>query len=204
MQSFKNRKIFLGILWLSLCVGGFAGLNWYKMQPGPVGKLLSHWPHNIGISHDYGLYNIVLFAHPQCGCTNATMVELEKIIHQEKNKLNVKIFFYRPKGSEQNWSDGKAKKLASTLPVTTIYDDEGGQIARRFGALTSGQVMLYSPNGKLEYAGGITESRGHIGANAGSRAIASIVETGVSNSKREHAFGCALFNEAEMKEYNRK
>ncbi len=67
--------------------------------------------------------------------------------------------------------------------------------------MTSGQTMLYSPEGKLYFAGGITESRGHLGPNTGSRTIASVVESGIASLKREHTYGCVLFSEKEIKGY---
>jgi hypothetical protein len=204
MNILRNKKYLIFGVWLILCLGCFVGLNWYKMQPGPVGKLLTYWPQNIEIKHDQNLYNIVMFAHPKCGCTYSSVVELEKLLRLKNKKINAKIFFYRPTGSKKDWSDGESKKLASKLEGAKVYDDEGGQIARHFGAMTSGQVMLFSPEGKLYYAGGITESRGHVGVNAGSRAIASVAETGIPSEKREHTYGCVLFSEKEMQDYKRE
>lgn len=202
MSILRNKCLIFGV-WLTLCIGCLLGLNWYKMQPGPVGKLLTFWPQNISIAHDRNLYNIVMFAHPQCGCTYASLVELDKLIQSHPKKFKSKIFFYRPTGSKPSWSDGESKTMAKKLENVSVFDDEGGQIARRFGAMTSGQVMVYSPKGHLYYAGGITESRGHVGSNAGSRSIANIVETNKPSSKAEHTFGCVLFNESEMKAYKR-
>ena len=204
MRILPKKNILLFSAWLMLCLASFMALNWYKMQPGPVGKLQRVWPQNVQVSFDKNKFNLIMFAHPKCGCTTASLIELEKILHTYAKQINVKIFFYRPTGSDENWSNGDSKKMASKIINVLVYDDEGGQIARRFGALTSGQVMLYSHNGELNYAGGITESRGHIGANAGSRSIASVIDTGKASLKMEHTFGCVLFNEAELKEYKRE
>ena len=47
-----------------------------------------------------------------------------------------------------------------------LRDDDGAE-ARRFGAETSGQTLLYDARGALAFSGGITGARGHAGDNAG-------------------------------------
>ena len=55
-----------------------------------------------------------------------------------------------------------------------VICDEYDRERPSFGVATSGQVLLYDPNGELRYSGGITRSRGHPGANAGRAAIESL------------------------------
>lgn len=189
--------------WLLVCVVCFGALNFYKLRPGPVGKIQKSWPVNTPFEYDRNFYNLVLFAHPKCGCTYASLVELEKLLNETNNKLKVKVFFYHPKGSGPTWSEGESRKLALKLPATEVYDDVAGIVARNFGAMTSGQVMVYSPGGELTYAGGITESRGHIGDNQGIRSIASVIATGMPNIQMQPTFGCMLFSAEEIKEYSK-
>jgi hypothetical protein len=204
VKSKFNSHFLFGFSWLILCLVGFGALNWYKLRPGPVGKIAQFWPQNIRIEPNSTYYNLVLFAHPKCSCTYASLVELQKIIAETKSKMKVSIFFYHPKGTNSDWTLGDSKKIAKKLPETQVYDDPGGENARRFGAMTSGQVMVYSPDGKLVFAGGITESRGHIGSNAGSRSIASVVNTGISIISSQRTLGCILFSEKELREYEVK
>ncbi|MBC7537712.1 MAG: hypothetical protein H7281_02735 [Bacteriovorax sp.] len=199
----KDINFLMAVIWLVLCLAGLSALNWYKLLPGPVGKISVFWPHNIPLERDRSVYNLVLFAHPKCECTHASLIELEKLLIETKKKMKVVIFFYHPKGTEPGWTSGDSKDLSLKLKMTEVYDDRGGEIARRFGAMTSGQVMVYNPDGKLVFAGGITESRGHIGSNPGTRSIASVVTKGVPIISNQNTFGCLLFSEQEMKEYQR-
>jgi hypothetical protein len=77
--------------------------------------------------------------------------------------------------------------------VTSIVDRDGTQ-ASLFGAETSGQVVLYDSHGELKFRGGITQSRGHVGDNAGRSAIEAIVNTGETQLDHTVVFGCPLFN----------
>jgi hypothetical protein len=70
--------------------------------------------------------------------------------------------------------------------------DNGGEEAKRFGALTSGHFLLYRPSGELVFKGGITPSRGHRGDNAGLTAAVDWVTGGKSTTSETKPFGCAL------------
>lgn len=203
MISGKALKYSLMGFWLFALVGSFAALNWYKQLPGAVGVIKTHWPQNVSYDYHHNQYNFVMFAHPKCGCTKASLGELENLIRDTGSKLNVKIFFYHPKKTPASWTETDSKIAAEKIPGVEVYTDEGGEVARRFGAMTSGQVMVYSPQGDLAYAGGITESRGHVGPNNGSRSIASVVESGITNIKTQPTFGCMLFTEDEIAEYKK-
>ncbi len=75
--------------------------------------------------------------------------------------------------------------------VTVVMDDNGTE-ADRFGALTSGHTVLYSAGGKLEFSGGITVARGHVGENSGERRVVSLVSTGKADSNGHEVYGCGL------------
>ena len=69
--------------------------------------------------------------------------------------------------------------------------------ARRYGAATSGYAVLYAPDGRLAFAGGITAGRGHEGDNAGEDAILDAINSGPAGGcpTRMPVFGCALFDD---------
>ncbi len=71
--------------------------------------------------------------------------------------------------------------------------DQNAALARRFGAETSGHVILYGPDGKLKFSGGITRSRGDIGDNTGRRALHDLLAERSSAFASNPIFGCPLF-----------
>lgn len=71
-------------------------------------------------------------------------------------------------------------------------DDKGGIKAARFGAVVSGQSMLFDRDGQLLFNGGITIARGHTGESPGRVAIVSLVTTGKSARNAAPVFGCTL------------
>jgi hypothetical protein len=90
-------------------------------------------------------------------------------------KVRASVLFLRPPGVPGGWERTGLWSDAAAIPGVTVVADDGGAELRRFGATTSGQTLLYSPEGRLLFAGGITESRGHGGDNAGRSAVTAIV-----------------------------
>jgi hypothetical protein len=62
--------------------------------------------------------------------------------------------------------------------VTAVADPDGEE-AQRFGAATSGHVLLFDPAGELRFSGGITASRGHVGDNDGCDRLIRLLTAGV-------------------------
>jgi hypothetical protein len=75
----------------------------------------------------------------------------------------------------------------------SVRIDEAGREAARFGATTSGHVLLYDRGGRLRFSGGITASRGHVGDNAGRAALLGLLIHGETERERTPVFGCPLF-----------
>lgn len=203
-KSSQFVKYLLALFWLGSVLGGFAALAWYKAQPGPAGAIHKKWPDSVTITPDAFKYTLLVFTHPKCECSDATLEELRNVLEENPDHLNVRVFFYHPQGTSADWSKGALWEKAKKIAGAEVYDDEGGIMARFFGAKTSGQTYLYNTRGDLMFAGGITQNRGHIGDNKGRRAIANVVKSGTPSSDFTNAFGCGLFSEKENAEFSKK
>jgi hypothetical protein len=102
------------------------------------------------------------------------------------------VLFYRPGASPQNWEKTDLWWRAAALPGAHVQADEDGVLARRFGATTSGHVLLYRPDGRRLFSGGITNARGHAGASVGTRAILSLLSGGTAGQTETPVYGCPL------------
>jgi hypothetical protein len=123
----------------------------------------------------------LVFVHPFCSCTNATIAELGKLSVRRVPSATapeINILFMRPAHSE--WPRENALwREAKKLPGARVIWDEGGREAAKFGARTSGFVALYNGQGRLVFRGGLDQL------------IASINSQKVAN-KSSLVFGCAL------------
>jgi hypothetical protein len=135
---------------------------------------------------------LLVFLHPYCPCSAATITEIRKIIRRHPEGFAVQIRFCDVDGGDiaatTLWRE------AAKIPGAKLEINDADE-ARRFGVQTSGETLVYSPDGTLRFQGGVTPSRGHEGENAGSRALVAIVESGRQGRERTPVFGCRLFNQ---------
>ena len=135
---------------------------------------------------------LLLFAHPRCVCTRASLAELARIMARFHDRLEARVLFWMPRGAPADWSTGDLWTSAARIPGVAVVRDEDGREASRFAAGTSGEAMLYGREGRLLFAGGITPARAHEGNSFGQERIASLLTTGAADRADAPVFGCAL------------
>jgi hypothetical protein len=191
----KNLVITIsGAAWAGVVAVGLAVMLSYETTPGQAAKTPPHWPRFTHIPQPSGRPSLLLFAHPHCPCTRATMGELARLMTQCEGKLDAAVLFFSPKDSGPSWEQTELRREAVGIPGVRVLDDKDGDEARRFGAETSGQTVLYDASGQLLFSGGITASRGHSGDNAGRSAIVSFVNSGHADRNSTPTFGCSLLD----------
>jgi len=189
----KAPRIFVTSLWLLIVAGAMTFLAAYSNTPGTAGMAPTRWPSLSQITHDSSRPTLVLFAHPHCPCTSATLGELELLLAQTQGKVNARVLFIRPEEMAEDWVKSDLWRKASAIPGVTVGIDNGNVEARRFHVATSGEALLYGSDGGLLFAGGITLSRGHSGDNPGRTALTSLLNRGWAEESMTPVFGCPLF-----------
>jgi hypothetical protein len=135
---------------------------------------------------------LLIFAHPQCPCTEASVGELARIVASTHKKLALYVLFYAPEEKSESWVRGRLWRNAAFIPGLHAIEDRNGVEVRRFHVATSGQALLYDTTGNLRFSGGITALRGHEGENDGRDAVVSLVTSGLSDRATTPVFGCSL------------
>lgn len=173
--------------------GGFWRLLNYSNTPGLAAtEMPSRWPFSTKLVRETGKPTLLVFAHPQCPCSKATIGELERLMPHIQGKVVPIVVFVKPKKMPPEWAtDGLWQKAVSIPGVTAVLDEDGAE-ATQFDAKTSGQVYLYDKKGDLIFHGGITPERGHMGDSDGREAILTFVATGHTNISTTRVFGCSL------------
>ena len=190
----KRFRWVLASVWLAAMSIGTGALVVYEYIPGRDGGIPSAWPLQSKIPHATDQPTLVMFAHPDCPCTRASIGELTELITHCRNKVKAYVLFLQPKGTGKNWLDTDLWRSAAAIPGVVVQADEEGNEARRFQATTSGQVVLYDAGGKLLFRGGITSSRGHYGDSAGLSAIITMLHGGKAAPWQTPVFGCSLLD----------
>ena len=165
----------------------------YEATPGEVTVSQMQWPDDSQIERNPNRPTLVVFAHPRCPCSRATIGELALIVAHCPERVDVRVLFFKPSEFSAGWEKTDLWSSAEAIPGVTVISDEDGSEAKRFRATTSGYSLLYDSDGRLLFGGGITGSRGHSGDNAGRTAIETLLMNGESDQKQQTlVFGCPL------------
>jgi hypothetical protein len=166
----------------------------YENTPGTAGSPVVQWPASSAIQRHAGRATLLMFAHPQCPCTRASIGELALLMAHCQGLVDAHVVFFKPQESGDDWSKTDLWRSAAAIPGVTVGQDDAGAEADRFHAETSGYTLLYDRQGQLRFNGGITAARGHSGDNAGRSAIIGLLRDGLAGTNRTKVFGCSLLN----------
>ena len=180
------------MLWLALVGIGMKWILDYQTRPGEPANAPTLWPDSTRVARRAGEPRLVLFVHPHCPCTRATMSELERVLARTPDHLRASAVFIVPPGLDPEWAKTDLWRAASRMPRVDVLLDRDGMEAARFGVKTSGQVLLYDATGRLEFAGGITPGRGHAGDNAGADAVVAFACHSIAERPGTPVLGCKL------------
>jgi hypothetical protein len=106
------------------------------------------------------------------------------------------VVFVQVAGIEPDLVETTLRKQAEHLPDTHVMNDVNDEMTR-FGAKTSGAVLLYDIAGELRFSGGLTSERGHEGSSLGQEQIFALVTTGRIDHPNSPVFGCELSEKEE-------
>ena len=182
----------IGVVWIAILLTGFSILAREEFTPVVGDAASATFPSQSALALSPDVPTLILFAHPHCPCTRASMHELAELVAGLSQRAAVTVVFTIPKGVAPHWEQGELWQQAATIPGVHITADRDGREAGRFGVRGSGHVLLYQPSGRLVFSGGITPSRGHEGDNPGRSAVNSLVLQGRASVNHTPVFGCPL------------
>jgi hypothetical protein len=181
------------LLWLCAIGVGLWILWAYENRPGVAAQPPLQWPSTSRITLATDRPTLLMLVHPRCSCSRASIGELALLMAQTTVPPQTYVLFLKPGQFSDHWEKSSLWYSAASIPHVTVVRDDDGLEARRFGAATSGQTMLYDSHGHLLFSGGITGSRGHSGDNAGRSAILALLHRQAVGPGETFVFGCPLF-----------
>jgi hypothetical protein len=189
-------RVSLYAAWLFAIGTGIVLVLDYENASGSVGSAPKQWISGTSIPLDPARDTLIMFAHPKCPCTRASLGELNHLLAQSNGRITAHVLFFRPPNYPANWTRTELWRTAAAIPGVTVQDDVDDALARKFGAETSGYVLLFNPRGELLFRGGITGSRGHAGDNVGESAIISLAMGKPAAVTQTPVYGCSLMTES--------
>jgi hypothetical protein len=180
------------VIWGLVVGSGIVLLEIYTARPGEAGSPPVLWPEKSLASRDVCRPTLLIFLHPRCRCSRASVAELGTIPSRMGHRVPAHALLFTP----THFPEGRGRSmiednLAAFHEVQTWPDREGVEATRSRGA-TSGHVMLYDERGRLAYSGGITSARGHRGDNDGRAAVIDRILNKGGHQWCSPVFGCPL------------
>lgn len=185
-------SVFAVAIWLAMVVAGFGWLAAYEVRPGRVGDVSQTWPGASHLERDQVRWTLVMFLHPHCPCSQASLQELGELQSAHPSQLHAHLVFCKPRGVPDGWEQTANWREASALPDVELVSDENDAERRVFGALTSGETLLYDASGTLRYRGGITQARGRTGPSEGRSVVEALLRGEAPPRQQGPVFGCPL------------
>jgi hypothetical protein len=179
-------------LWLLAVIAGLGGLGAYANAPGPAGAPPSSWPPHTAVARPAHGATLLVFAHPYCPCSRASIGELARLMTKGYGRVSALVLMYRPTNEPIEWAQSELWRNAAAIPGVQVLQDDDGRESARFGVAVSGHTLLYDSRGHLAFSGGITGARGHEGDNAGRHAIEALLVDAAAPVAQTSVFGCFL------------
>ena len=192
-----TAKTVVGVgVWVVACLAASGAMMGYDFRPGRLGGARMSWPADSSLHRDPAHTTAVAFLHPRCVCSDATVTQLIRTVKAQPGvEVVVPVFVPAESAAEAAWEQSPyVQRLRAALPQARIVFDRGGAEAQRFGAWTSGTVLVYDAAGREIFRGGITNRRGGEDENPGrqrfARTIAAPAEA--APAQASPVFGCSI------------
>lgn len=188
-------------VWAALCVGswaiaslgGFLALLDYSTAPGEprAESAVDAWPKTTSLVRSQQVRSLVVFLHPRCPCSRASVRELARL---DLGNTEATFVFFQPEGAASDWHQTDLWQCSQMFEHSRRVVDRGGAEFSAFGANISGCMMLFDEDGALLFRGGITSGRGHEGNSESKHALAKILKSPISPSEKRFfpVFGCPI------------
>jgi len=178
------------IAWLALAAAGFLVLARYASTPGGSDPAVARrWPDASRLDPPASRPVLVLFLHPECPCSRATVEGLARVIARAPDAYDASALFVPPATAA---GTSGLREAAARIPGLRLLEDPGGAEAAHFGARTSGTVAVYGVDGGRLFFGGITAARAHEGDSDGSGALLALARGATPARTETPVYGCGL------------
>jgi hypothetical protein len=201
-RSTRRERAALTV-WVAAVAISFLAAGRYATSQAESGAVVPRWPAETSLAAPIARPRLVVFLHPLCPCSRATIAELEQVLARAPDRADASFLLVwegdDPPGDPIGHLaavESLARSTASSTVEGAVRLDVRGLEARRFGAVTSGEILLFGSDGSLRFHGGITRARGHVGANDGADALVEILLGRAPGRIEFPVFGCPLFSAA--------
>ena len=178
------------VAWVTVVSASVVWVWHYKTTPGAASAPPAAWPESANVQRSGTTVLVAL--HPLCTCSEATISELARLMASLDSRPRVYALFYDYQPAGKLLTDTSLWHRAAAIPGVVPMRDPGGEMAKSFGAETSGDVIAYGTDGGLLFHGGITPARGHEGDSFGRQRLLAVLRGQSPDRRDSPVFGCEI------------
>ena len=109
-----------------------------RADSGSAASPIHRWPATSQLVRDPGRPTLIMFVHPHCPCSRATLAELDRLLSPRRDRVAVRIVMVRPSGFEAGcgtvrpWPAARADRRSEVLTtrMASKRDDFGANFRR--------------------------------------------------------------------------
>lgn len=181
------------LVWLLVISVSIVWFSNYQKTPGATGSMPARWPNGTTLPRNQLGPTIVIFLHPKCPCSKASLRQLFDFTSHIES-LEIVTVLVLPDGTDKAFAQGPVMAVLEQEHHYRPILDAAGKEAAIFGAQTSGQALAYNHDGRLLFSGGLTSTRGHVGYSASILALLKALQDSRPAPGSYPVFGCQLQN----------
>src|SRR5262245_11250789 len=103
-------------LWgVAVAAGGWSLLA-YSTTPGASGQAVGSWPQGASFRPLDTRPTLVMFLHPHCPCSRASVEQLNRLLVREQDRVQAFVVFVRPEGVGPDWEKTPLRESVGALP----------------------------------------------------------------------------------------
>src|ERR1700722_19868585 len=106
MTGIVPIRIAVLLFWILGVTGGFAVVLNFQSGDGLVGTAPELWPPGTKLALDHERKTLIMFAHPKCPCTRASIEELNRLLARCSDRVTAQVWFFQPGGFPSEWAKG--------------------------------------------------------------------------------------------------
>src|SRR5207245_7080753 len=91
-------------IWLGMTVTATLLMASHISSPGQAGSPPLNWPETTRLPQDKSRPTLIMFVHPRCPCSRASVGELALLMAHCQGRVNVYIVVFRPAISTDDWA----------------------------------------------------------------------------------------------------
>jgi hypothetical protein len=93
-----SSSVLVTLLWSAAVLAGTWALAVYEATPGSLGNTPRQAPRPGGLEGGIGKPSFILFIHPHCPCSAASLSEWAQLLADAPGEVAAEVLFVRPEG----------------------------------------------------------------------------------------------------------